>query len=93
VLPLVSVIIPTRNALQLTRQCVESILRKTSYSNYEIIIVDNGSDDPDVLAWFKRIAAEKPNVRVLRDDRDFNYAALNNGAVAIANGELVALVN
>ncbi|SEF19842.1 Glycosyltransferase, GT2 family [Variovorax sp. NFACC28] len=93
VLPLVSVIIPTRNALQLTRQCVQSILEKTSYSNYEIIIVDNGSDDPDTLAWFKRIAAEKPNVRVLRDDRDFNYAALNNGAVAVAKGELVALVN
>lgn len=93
VLPLVSVIIPTRNALQLTRQCVESILAKTTYSNYEIIIVDNGSDDPATLAWFKQIAAEKPNVRVLRDDRDFNYSALNNGAVPFANGELLALVN
>ena len=93
VLPLVSVIIPTRNALRLTRQCVESILSKTTYSNYEIIIVDNGSDDPATLAWFKQIAAEKPNVRVLRDDRDFNYSALNNGAVPSANGELLALVN
>lgn len=93
VLPLVSVIIPTRNALQLTRQCVESILSRTTYSNYEIIIVDNGSDDPATLAWFKQIAAEKPNVRVLRDDRDFNYSALNNGAVPSANGELLALVN
>lgn len=93
VLPLVSVIIPTRNALQLTRQCVESILSRTTYSNYEIVIVDNGSDDPATLAWFKQIAAEKPNVRVLRDDRDFNYSALNNGAVPSANGELLALVN
>lgn len=93
VLPLVSVIIPTRNALQLTRQCVDSILQKTSYSQYEIIIVDNGSDDAAALAWFKSVAAENPNIRVLRDDRDFNYSALNNGAAAIAQGEVLALVN
>ncbi len=90
---LVSLIIPTRNALQLTRQCVESILQKTSYSHYEIIIVDNGSDDPATLAWFKTIAADNPNIRVLRDDRDFNYSALNNGAAAIAQGDVLALVN
>jgi glycosyltransferase involved in cell wall biosynthesis len=93
VLPLVSLIIPTRNALQLTRQCVESILQKTSYSHYEIVIVDNGSDDPATLAWFKTIAADNPNIRVLRDDRDFNYSALNNGAAAIAQGDVLALVN
>jgi glycosyltransferase involved in cell wall biosynthesis len=93
VLPLVSLIIPTRNALRLTRQCVESILQKTSYSRYEIIIVDNGSDDADTLAWFKTIAASHPNIRVLRDERDFNYSALNNGAVAIAQGDMLALVN
>lgn len=93
VLPLVSLIIPTRNALHLTRQCVDSILKKTSYPRYEIIIVDNGSDDPATLAWFKTIAADNPNIRVLRDDRDFNYSALNNGAAAIAQGDVLALVN
>lgn len=90
--PLVSLVIPTRNAQQLVRQCVESIAAKTSYSNYEIILVDNGSDDPAALAYFEELA-KRPNIRVLRDDRPFNYAALNNAAVAQAKGELVALVN
>ncbi|VTU15249.1 glycosyltransferase family 2 protein [Variovorax sp. RA8] len=91
-LPQVSLIIPTRNALQLVRQCIESIEAKTSYANYEIILVDNGSDDPSALAYFKELGT-RPNIRVLRDDRPFNYAALNNAAVAQARGELVALVN
>ncbi|KWT82710.1 MULTISPECIES: glycosyltransferase family 2 protein [unclassified Variovorax] len=92
VLPLVSLIIPTRNALQLVRQCIESIEGKTSYANHEIILVDNGSDDPSALAYFKELGT-RANIRVLRDDRPFNYAALNNAAVAQAKGELVALVN
>lgn len=82
-LPQVSLIIPTRNALQLVRQCIESIEAKTSYANYEIILVDNGSDDPSALAYFKELGT-RPNIRVLRDDRPFNYAALNNAAVAQA---------
>ena len=90
--PLVSLIIPTRNALQLVRQCLDSIIAKTSYPHYEIVIVDNASDDPAALAYFKTIA-RKPNIRVLRDEREFNYSALNNAAVEVARGELVALVN
>lgn len=90
--PLVSLIIPTRNALTLMRQCIESIVAKTLYPNYEIIIVDNGSDDAAALAYFAQLAA-RPNIRVLREDRAFNYSALNNTAVAQARGELVALVN
>lgn len=90
--PLVSLVIPTRNALALVRQCIESILRKTTYPNYEIIVVDNGSDDPAALAYLEALA-RKPNMRVLRDERDFNYSALNNAAVGVARGDLIALVN
>ncbi len=90
--PLVSLIIPTRNGLHLIQQCIESVLEKTTYPNYEILIVDNGSDDPATLDYFKGLAAE-PKVRVLRDDRPFNYSALNNAAVKSAKGELVALLN
>lgn len=91
-LPLVSLIIPTRNGLKLLRRCVESILEKTTYSNYEILIVDNGSDDPATLRYLKGLASE-PRIRVMRDDRPFNYSALNNAAVKLARGEIVGLIN
>ncbi|CAM3364865.1 glycosyltransferase [Bordetella sputigena] len=90
--PLVSLIIPTRNGETLVRQCIDSILQKTTYLNYEILLVDNGSDDAGALAYFQELARH-PRIRVIRDDRPFNYSALNNGAVAQANGEYVALVN
>lgn len=90
--PLVSIVIPTRNGLALLRQCVDSIRAKTTYPRYEIVVVDNGSDDPATLAWLDDLRAQ-PGCRVLRDDRPFNYSQLNNGAVAACAGELVALLN
>lgn len=90
--PLVSLIIPTRNGLQLIRQCINSIVEKTTYPNYEIIVVDNGSDDPAALEYFESLA-ELSNIRVLRDERAFNYSALNNAAVRLARGEIVGLIN
>jgi GT2 family glycosyltransferase len=90
--PLVSIVIPTRNGLDLLRQCVRSILERSTYPAFEIVIVDNGSDDPACLAWMKA-AAKNPRVSVRRDDRPFNFSALNNAAVADANGTFIALVN
>jgi len=90
--PLVSLIIPSRNKVELVQACVETILAKTTYSNYEILIVDNGSDDPDTLAYFEAVSSES-RVRVLRDDRPFNYSALNNAAVDEARGEVIGLIN
>ncbi len=92
VLPLVSLIMPTRNALKLLRQCIASILGKTSYPHYELLIVDNGSDDPPTLEYLDSLKID-PRVRVVRDDRPFNYSALNNAAVKLARGDLLALVN
>lgn len=90
--PLVSLIIPTRNAALLVRQCVDSISTLTRYPNYEIILVDNGSDEFESIEYFDTLS-RRPGFRVLRDDGEFNYSALNNGAVRVCSGDLVALVN
>ena len=91
-MPLVSLIIPTRNGLSLIKQCINSIVEKTTYTNYEIIIVDNNSDDPDTLAYFAAIKDDE-RISVLRDERPFNYSALNNAAVEQAKGQYVGLLN
>lgn len=90
--PLVSLIIPTRNAHELVRQCIDSIVQLTSYPAYEIILIDNGSDDIEALAYFESIG-QQPGIRVFRDDGPFNYSALNNHAVRQARGQLVGLIN
>ncbi|MCL5982723.1 MAG: glycosyltransferase family 2 protein [Firmicutes bacterium] len=91
-LPQVTLIIPTRNSPHLLRQCLSSILERTDYPDYEILVVDNGSDDPQTLRFFDSIG-RNPRVRILRDDRPFNYSALNNRAVQAAQGELIGLIN
>ncbi len=90
--PLVSIIIPTYNAHNLVRVCVESILTKTNYSNFEIILVDNNSDDLESIEYFSSLN-ENEKIRVLKFPYEFNYSAINNFAVSKANGEYIALVN
>jgi glycosyltransferase involved in cell wall biosynthesis len=90
--PLVSLIIPTRNGFNLMKQCIDSILEKTTYTRYEIIVIDNGSDEKVTLEYLQSLNAAE-NIRVIRDERPFNYSALNNMAVSIANGEIVGLIN
>lgn len=90
--PLVSIVIPTRDGLTLTKQCIDSILAKTLYREYEIIVVDNGSVKPETLAYFDEIARTK-GVRVIHDDSPFNFSALNNRAVCEARGEVICLLN
>ena len=91
-LPLVSIIIPTRNGFALLKRCIESIFEKTDYSDFEILIIDNGSDDVVTLRYLQKIQ-ENDRIKVIRDDRPFNYAALNNAGVKQATGEVIALLN
>jgi glycosyltransferase involved in cell wall biosynthesis len=91
--PLVSLVIPTRNAVKLLRQAVASVLAVTDYANFEVIVVDNGSDDPETLAYLAEVTAADSRVRVLPYHAPFNYSAINNFAVREAHGELVGLLN
>lgn len=91
-MPLVSLVIPIRNGLDLIRQCIKSIVSRTTYRNYEIIIVDNGTDDPATLDYLASLKNDG-RVRVLRDDRPFNFSARCNSAVEVANGEIVGLID
>ena len=90
--PLVSLIIPTRNGLPLISKCIESIVGKTAYQPFEIVVVDNGSDDPDVLRYLEDLD-RRSNVRIVRDDRPFNFASLNNLAAECAQGEVLGFIN
>ncbi len=91
-LPKVSLIIPTRNQKAITEQAINSILRKTEYQNYEIVLVDNGSTEPDALAYFDSLASYD-NVRVLKYAKPFNYSAINNFAVAHTDADVIGLIN
>ncbi|SOE80812.1 Glycosyltransferase, GT2 family [Caballeronia arationis] len=90
--PLVSILIPTRDGVDLLRQCIGSVIAKTSYTQYEIIVIDNGSEKPETLAYFEHIK-DASNIRVLRDDSPFNFSALNNHAAVKAKGEYLCLLN
>lgn len=91
--PKVSLLIPTRDRKTITEVAVRSILEKTTYPNYEIVILDNGSVEPETLSFFKQIQQEDKRVSVLRYDYPFNYSAINNYGVKHTNGELVGLIN
>ncbi|HUG35593.1 MAG TPA: glycosyltransferase family 2 protein [Candidatus Limnocylindrales bacterium] len=89
--PLVSILIPTRDGADLLRRCVASILAKSTYPQYEIVVIANQSGE---AARREMAALERDgSARVVRFDRPFNYAALNNEAVRHARGELLLFLN
>lgn len=90
--PKISIIIPTRNGHAILRQCLDSLVQ-TAYPHYEIIVVDNGSDEAATLELLEE-RRQSGQIQVLRDDRPFNFSALNNRAVdCMATGEFVLLLN
>jgi GT2 family glycosyltransferase len=90
--PKVTLIIPTRDRVELLRKCVESVLLRTRYPNYEVVVVDNQSADPEALAYLDELRS-RAGVRVLAYDAPFNYSAINNWAAASSDGTLLCLLN
>ncbi len=92
--PLVSLIIPTKNGKALVKACIESILEKTVYQNYEILLIDNGSDEKESLDYFAKLEKHS-KIRVLRYPGAFNYSAINNFGVQHASktSSIIGLIN
>lgn len=92
--PLVSIIIPTRNMGELLDSCLNSIFSRTLYSNFEVIIIDNGSTEEQTLSVFNKWTDKyRDKIRILPINIPFNYSKLNNMAVQAANGEYILLLN
>ena len=91
--PLVSVVVPTRDRLDLLRTCVDGLIGKTDYTDWELLVVDNGSTQQETLDWLAELVQREPRARVIRDDGPFNFSRLNNRAAAEARGELLLLLN
>lgn len=90
--PSVDLIIPTRDGLAVLKPCIESLLSKTDYPDFHIIIVDNGSEKAETLAFLEQVS-QRSNVKVVAYPGEFNYSAINNFAVAQGSSEYVALIN
>ncbi|MGD9970975.1 MAG: glycosyltransferase [Sulfuricurvum sp.] len=91
-LPFVSIVIPTRDHLELLYRCIESIRQKTTFSSYEIIIVDNQSQEDETIRYLEA-CSEDERIKVLEYGQPFNYSAINNYAVDHAMGEIIVLLN
>ena len=90
--PLVSIIIPNREEKDTLKECVESIFEKTSYKNYEIIIVENNSSSDEIFNYYRQLSKE-PKVHLVRWKKEFNYSAINNFGVRNAKGEYLLFLN
>lgn len=92
--PLVSIIIPSKDQFPLLERCVSSLLEKTAYSHYEILLVDNGSAEAAAQSWLDGLAGlGDPRIRVLRYPAPFNFSAMNNLAASEARGDYLLLLN
>lgn len=90
--PMASIIIPTRDQAEVLSRCVDSLLTATDYPNFEILLVDNQSEEAATHAYFDKLK-KNSNVHVLSYDQPFNYSAINNYAVSKAQGSVVVLLN
>lgn len=89
----IEIIIPTRDRIDLMRMCINSIINKTTFKNYHITIVDNGSVEKETLEQFSKWEKTNKKISILRDDSPFNYSRLNNQAAYKTKADLVCLLN
>lgn len=91
--PLVSVIIANKDHREDLMRCVESLEQESEYKNLEILIVENNSVSEEIFAYYDQVQRQYDNVRVLRYEKEFNYADIQNYAAVRAKGDYLLLLN
>lgn len=91
--PLISIIIPNKDHIEDLRRCMNSIEEKSTYQNYEYIIVENNSTQKETFEYYQKLEKENPKAHVLYWDGPFNYSAINNFGAKEAKGEYLLLLN
>lgn len=91
--PLISIIIPNKDHIEDLRRCMNSIEEKSTYQNYEYIIVENNSTQKETFEYYQKLEKEDPKAHVLYWDGPFNYSAINNFGAKEAKGEYLLLLN
>lgn len=89
---MVSIIIPTKDQIKLLSQCIQSIIEKTTYDNYEIIIINNNSETVEASNYFKSASAN-PKIKIFDYIHEFNFSAINNYAVKQSSGDILIFLN
>ncbi len=90
--PMISIIIANRDHAADLKRCITSILERSTYENYEIIVVENGSSSPEIFDYYEELK-EEPKVKLVVFERDFNYSAVNNLGASQAKGEYLLFLN
>ncbi len=90
---LISIIIPIKDAADVTRRCIDSIYNKSTYRNFEIILIDNNSSQDETFAMIKEYEEKYDNFRSIRLECEFNYSYINNQGVKEARGDYILFLN
>lgn len=91
--PLLSIIIPNKDHIDILDQCIQSILHNNNYKNFEIIIVENNSTERETFAYYEKIKKQDNRINLVYWKREFNYSAINNFATEFAAGDLLLFLN
>lgn len=92
--PKISIIIPNKDHIEDLEKCVNSILSLSTYKNYEIIIVENNSDEQRTFEYYEKLERKNDNIKVVFwKEKAFNYSAINNFGAKFASGEYILLLN
>lgn len=91
--PLISIVIPNKDHTKDLNVCIRSIQEKSSYRNFEMIVVENNSTEKETFSYYEKIQEEFENVKVVTWEGSFNYSAINNFGVKYTNGEYLLFLN